>query len=153
MRTLIPFETRMPSLFDDFRREVDDLMHRFFEREGDGRETTRWFAPEANLCETETAYEVTLDLPGVKPEDFNVEFKHGELWITGERKHEEEQEEEKEGRTWHRVERHFGEFRKMFRLGEDADPDRIDAEYHDGVLRVTVPKTEISKPKKITVKS
>ncbi|MEX0718004.1 MAG: Hsp20/alpha crystallin family protein [Planctomycetaceae bacterium] len=108
----------------------------------------QWFAPECNLAESETEYEVTLDLPGLKPDDFNVELQHGDLWITGERKHEAEQK----GKTWHRVERQYGQFRKMIRLGEDVDPEGIDAQYRDGVLRITVPKTEISKPKKIAVK-
>lgn len=146
---LIPFETRTSSLFDEFRREVDELMSRFFDRpQQEARDVTPWFSPTCNLAESESEYEVTLDLPGLKPEDFNVELRHGELWITGERKLEEEQQ----GKTWHRVERQYGQFKKMIRLGEDVDPEGIDAQYRDGVLRITVPKTEVSKPRKIAVK-
>jgi HSP20 family protein len=100
------------------------------------------------VAETDTGWEVTLDLPGMKPEDFDVEFKHGDLWITGERKY----EHEEEGKTYHRVERQWGQFRRVIRMGEEVDAERVNAEYKDGVLHITVPKTEMARAKRIEVK-
>ena len=78
----------------------------------------------------------------------SVELRHGDLWITGQRT---EQHEEK-GKTWHRVERHYGQFRRVVRLGDDVNPDEVDAEYKDGVLKVSVAKCEEARTKKIEVK-
>lgn len=148
--SLTPFGTRHPHLFDDFRREIDGVMSRFFDRdlmpEGDG---SSWFNPSANVAETENEYEITVDLPGMKTEDVNVEFRNGDLWITGERK----QEHEEQRKNWHRVERRYGQFRRVLNLGQDVDPDKVNAEFKDGVLKVTVPKSEKSKPKRIEIKS
>ena len=145
--SLIPFGTQTPSVFEDFRREVDSLMNRFFQGDGLGN-GNGWYSPLANVAESENEYEVTVDLPGLKPEDVNVKLRHGDFWITGERKHEHEEKQ----KNWHRVERRYGQFRRMIRLGDEVDPDKVNAEYKDGVLRITVPKTETSKPKRITVK-
>lgn len=147
VRTLIPFETTRYGLFDDVRREMDGLLGHFFGGNG-GTEGAQWHAPAANFSETEKAYEVSLDVPGLKPEDFNVELRQGELWITGERKeHTEEQD-----RKWHRVETRFGQFRRVFRLGNDVDSANVEASYKDGVLHISVPKSQESQTRKITVK-
>ena len=110
--------------------------------------TMSW-TPQANVAETDAGYDVSVDLPGLKPEDFNVELRHGDLWISGERS----EEREESGRTWHRVERHFGQFRRVIRLGDDVNPEGVDAEYKDGVLRVHIPKSEAAKSRKIEVKA
>lgn len=145
--SLVPFGTRFPHVFGDFRREMDTLMDRFLRGE-DGWDVPSWYNPLANVAETEKHYEITLDLPGLKPEDVHVEFKHGDLWISGERK----EETEEKGKTYHRIERQYGEFRRVIRLGDDVNPDKVEAQYQDGVLRVTVPKSESSLTKRITVK-
>ena len=149
--SLVPFGTRYPSLFEDFRREVDSLMNRFFDRDlvgiGDGDGGT-WFSPLANFAETENEYEVTVDLPGLKPEDFTTEIRNGDLWITGERK----QEHEEKQKNWHCVERRYGQFRRVIGLGQDVDAEKINAEYRDGVLKITAPKAETAKLKRIPVK-
>jgi HSP20 family protein len=122
-------------------------MNRFAGAESDS-EVSQFFSPETNFAETETQYEITLDLPGVKPEDFNLEFDDGQLWITGERK----EEEVEKGKTFHRVERSYGQFRRGVSLGPDVDPEKIEATYKDGVLTVIVPKAPTSCPRKIEVK-
>ncbi|MBW3540391.1 MAG: Hsp20/alpha crystallin family protein [Planctomycetes bacterium] len=148
MRTsLVPF--RGTNLFGDFRREFDSLFNRFFSEEDGGHELSTWHVPAANVAESEGQYEVTLDLPGIKPDELNVEFKHGELWISGQRQH----EHEEKGKTWHRVERQFGEFRRVIRLGDDVDAEKVNAEYRDGVLKISVPKTESAQTKRIEVRS
>ena len=146
-RTLIPFGTRF-GLLDDFRKEMDTLVNHFFQGEDGGAEVPAW-SPRLNVSETEKAYEVSVDLPGLKPDECNLELRQGDLWITGQRK----SESEKEGRTWHRVERYCGQFRRVVRLGDDVDPEKVEAEYKDGVLHVTVPKTEMARTRKIEIKS
>jgi len=145
--TLTPFSSRS-NVFDDFRREMDQLMGRFFGTENGGTELANW-TPRLNLSETENQYEISVDLPGTNPENFNVEIRHGDLWITGERKG----EKEEKGKAWHRLERYYGAFRRVVRLGDDVDPENIEAEYKDGVLYISVPKTEEAKTRKITIKS
>jgi HSP20 family protein len=122
-------------------------MDRFSGTENSGT-VSKCFAPDTNLAETDSQFEVTLDLPGMKPEDFNLEFNDGQLWITGER----QQEEEEKGKTYHRVERSYGHFRRGISLGPDVDPEKIEATYKDGILTVVVPKAPAACPRKIEVK-
>lgn len=145
--SLIPLGTRS-NLFDGFRKEVDSLMERVFEGSHEGGRTLSYWTPRINLSETETAYELLVDLPGMQPEEFNLELKNGDLWITGERKG----QFEDKGRSWHRVEQFYGQFRRVIRLGEDVDAEHVDAEYKDGVLRITVPKAESARTRHITVR-
>jgi HSP20 family protein len=144
--SLLPFGTRF-GLSTDIQRELDNLLGRFFEG-GNGSKLMEW-KPEVNISETEGQYEVHIDLPGMKPEDFTVELRHGDLWISGERK----EETEEKGKTWHRMERRYGQFRRILPLGQEVDPEKIEAEYKEGVLRVVVPKSEVAQPKKVTVKT
>jgi HSP20 family protein len=130
---------------DDFGR----MMERFF-----GPEEERWgdllkFDPRTDLAETENAIEVTVELPGMNAEDFDVELKENELWITGEKK----EEKEEKGKTFHRVERRHGEFRRVVPLPTAVDREKIEAVYKDGVLKVTIAKTPAAVRKAIPVKA
>ena len=100
-----------------------------------------------NIAETENALEVTIELPGIGPEEFNVEVKNGELRITGEKK----QEHEEKGKTWHRIERRCGEFRRVIPLPAEVDTEKVEAKVEGGVLTVTVPKTAAAKPRQVPV--
>ncbi|MGC1272657.1 MAG: Hsp20/alpha crystallin family protein [Planctomycetaceae bacterium] len=141
------FDRRGSGLVDDFRREFDALFHQFFEGGNGSSWAATMFHPQANVAESENDYEITLDLPGMKPEDVTIELQQGHLVVTGERK----QEHEDEGKTWHRVERSCGTFRRVIPLEAAADADKIDAAFRDGVLTITVPKAEEAKPKRINV--
>jgi HSP20 family protein len=126
---------------------MENLMERFF-----GPEDGRWlvgFVPGVNVAENETAYEVTTELAGMKPEDFKVELKNGDLWITGEKK----EEKEEKGKTFHRVERSYGEFRRVIQLPGKVNAEKIAADYKEGVLKVMVPKAEEAKPRRVEVKT
>ena len=147
-RTMIPMSNRL-SLFDNFQHEMNDLFSRFFRDENGGTTQLTQWSPHLNVSETDQSYEVSVDLPGVKPEAIDVELKHGELWISGSR----QEEKEDKGKTWHRVERFYGDFRRVIRLGDDVDAEHVDADYKDGVLHITVPKTENAQTKKISIKS
>jgi HSP20 family protein len=147
VRSVIPWTRRVPT-FEKFENEMNRLMERFFTPE-EGEWTAAMFTPSTNVVETETGYEVSVELPGMKPEEFNVEFKEGSLWISGEKK----EEKEEKGKTYHRIERHYGEFRRIVPLPGTVSEEKVEAEYKDGVLKVVVPKAEAAKPKKIEVKS
>jgi HSP20 family protein len=147
--SLLPFHASF-GMLENFRREMNQLFERFgdSERETDSSIKSCW-TPRLNLSETEQAYEVCVDLPGLTPDAVNVELRHGDLWITGERQY----DFDDKGRTWHRVECWCGPFRRVVRLGDDVDPSHVEAQYRDGVLHVTVPKAEAARTQRIEIKS
>ena len=105
--------------------------------------------PLANVIELEGAFEVTVELPGINPQDVRVEFQDGILWITGEKK----EEKIEKGRKFHKIERAYGEFRRKIELpGKFADAQKIVADFELGLLKIVVPKSEELKPKQIKVK-
>jgi HSP20 family protein len=132
-------------LLDDFRRELNRVVEGVFESD----DSCRAFAPSTNVAETEKGYEVSIDLPGMKPEDVNIELKDNQLWISGERKQETVEKE----KAFHRIERRFGQFRRVIPLATDVDAEKIEARYKDGVLAIEVPKAEEARPRRIEVKS
>jgi len=147
--TLVPRVERLPRPFARVEREFENLMERIM-----GSDEGRWqvwggFTPTFNLAETEAGFEVTMELAGMKPEEFKVEVKNGELWVTGEKK----EEKEEKGKTFHRIERTYGEFRRVIPLPGTVNEEKIEAEYKAGVLKVFVPKTEAAKPRHIEVKA
>jgi HSP20 family protein len=85
----------------------------------------------------------------VKKDEVKVTVEHGVLTISGERKLEKEEKNKK----YHRVERAYGQFIRSFTLPDDAEPDRVNAEFRDGVLRVHVAKNEKARPKQIEVRA
>jgi len=105
------------------------------------------FMPRLNVAETETALTVTVDLPGLKPEEVHIELLGDNLVIAGERR---EEKEEKDA-TFHRMERHLGEFRRTIRLPAPIDGTATRAEFVDGVLTITLPKTASARPQHIPV--
>ena len=105
------------------------------------------FVPLVDIEETEDAWIVEADVPGVKPEDVNVEVRGSELAISGEIK-----EREREGILRRRT-RKKGEFDYHITLPGDADAENIEATLQDGVLTVRIPKPEQARPRRIDVKS
>jgi len=148
LRSMIPWRERFPATFPRFENEMEDLMERFF---GNGGETLglNRFTPSLNVSETDNAFEVSAELPGLKPEEVNVELKDGNLWVSGKK----EEEKEEKGKSFHRIERRHGEFRRMIQLPGTVDEEKVEAKFENGVLTVTVPKTEEVKPKRIPVKA
>lgn len=144
-RSLSPWTHWTPMMFEDLGKEMNRLFNHFGDTENG---ESRAFAPRIDIAETDTSYEVSLDLPGMNAQDFNIEFKDGQLWISGERK----QANEEKGKTFHRIERHHGQFRRVITLGTDVDADKVEATYRDGVLTLHVPKIEAVQPRRISVK-
>ncbi|MFW5969937.1 MAG: Hsp20/alpha crystallin family protein, partial [Halofilum sp. (in: g-proteobacteria)] len=92
----------------------------------------------ADLSETDKAYELQIDLPGMKKDDVKVDYSDGVLTISGERR--DEREDERKG--YYLSERSYGAYRRSFRVPENVDHDGIEARFSDGVLTVSLPKTE-----------
>jgi HSP20 family protein len=135
--------------FTALREEMNDLRSRLWGGDDEG-----WFggalaAPSIDLSETDTAVEVRMDLPGVKPDDIDIQVNGNILSVSGQRK----EEKEEKGRTFHRIERHSGTFSRSITLPATVNDSEVAAEYRDGVLCVTLPKTDQSKRHKIKVKS
>jgi len=103
------------------------------------------------MTEKEKAYEVTAELPGMAESDVEVKLANGNLSIRGE-KREEQEEKDKERYV---SERSYGAFHRLFRLPDDVDADGIEAEFRNGVLKVTLPKSPEAgkKERKIDVKA
>jgi HSP20 family protein len=96
------------------------------------------WTPSCNVSETPEEYRIEAELPGVKEEDIEVNIEEGVLTLRGERR----EEKEEKGKKFHRMESSYGSFMRSFTLPEDADEDKIDADYKDGLLTVRVPRTE-----------
>ncbi|HTA64424.1 MAG TPA: Hsp20/alpha crystallin family protein [Xanthomonadaceae bacterium] len=108
--------------------------------------TSQW-SPRVDIKEDENAFVLYADIPGVEPDEIEVQMENGLLTIKGER-HEEQREE-----TDHfsRVERRHGSFHRRFALPDSADPDGISASGHNGVLEITIPKRPETTPRRIRV--
>lgn len=108
------------------------------------------WSPRLDVSETDKAVEVTTDLPGMNKEDIKVSLENNILTIQGERK----EEEKKEDKQYHYVERRTGSFYRSFQVPAEIDEDNIEATFKEGVLHLTLPKTEEAKKKvsKIEIK-
>ena len=107
----------------------------------------RTFAPPVDIGENEDAFVVTAELPGTKPDEVEVEVHDGVLTLRGEKKS--ERTTEKEQARY--VERSFGAFSRSFRLPENADPDKVEASYGEGVLTLTIGKRAEAKPRTVDI--
>lgn len=106
------------------------------------------WGPAMDIAETDDDFTVTVELPGARKEDVTVEVDEGQLTIRGEKKS--EREEKKEHRRY--VERRFGSFSRSFTLPPNADPDRLEATFKNGVLSLRIAKSATAKPKAISIK-
>jgi HSP20 family protein len=107
----------------------------------------RAWAPALDVHEDKDNFVIRTELPGLRREDIDVSLQDGSLIISGERK----VETVKEGVEVHRQERYYGKFQRALTLPAPVAGDKVKAQYKDGVLTVTLPKLEESKPKQITV--
>jgi HSP20 family protein len=136
-------------------REMEELQHRLNRMFGEARTRTDeesslfsdW-TPAVDIQETDKEYAVKVDLPDVKKEDIKVELVNGSLSIHGERR----QEREEKGKRFHRIERQYGQFMRRFTLPGEVDAAKVQADFKEGVLRVTLPKTAVATPKPVEVK-
>jgi HSP20 family protein len=145
MTSLIRFSptTEVRSL----QREIDRMFDSFLPKSNGDSEQAVW-TPRVDLAESENAYLVHLDVPGMKKEDLEVNFQDGSVTVSGTRN----EQEIDEDANFVRVERRFGRFYRSFDLPKTVDSSKIEAKYEDGVLAIRIPKAEESKPKTVTIK-
>lgn len=130
------------------QREVDDLFDQFFDRtDGGDRDTSPEWSPSTDLVETDDAFRLRLDVPGMSADDIRVNLQNHTLTVSGKRTS--ERTEEGEGVV--RMERAVGTFHRTFTLPNAADADSIEATCDNGVLTIRVPKTEESTRRRIEI--
>ena len=115
-----------------------------------GQRVADWFAPRSDASALEDYYEINVELPGIKTEDVDVSTEDNSLVVRGEKR----SEHEETGRTYFFSEREYGAFQRTFRLPPDADGDKIDAAFSDGILSIKIAKRTSSQTaaKKIAVR-
>jgi HSP20 family protein len=143
----------LPLPIQEIATEMENLVDRVFTKGncGDkcGPDGHFAFAPHMDVSESDTQYQVILDLPGVKIDAVKIEVHEDRLTISGSRP----LPQKVDGVEFHREERSFGEFRRTLVLPKLVDTDRVDAQYAEGVLTVTIPKIPKAQPKKIEIRA
>ena len=132
--------SRWPSLLDPLYEPLRSFGHRVAD----------WLKPASAASGDDTAYSISMELPGVSEDDIELSINNGSLIVRGEKK----TESEKKGDTWYFSERQYGAFSRTFQLPEDADEGKTSATMKDGVLKITVPRVapeEKSKTQKIPI--
>ena len=135
-----------PAALPTLSREMD----RFFSDVWGGRtREPHAYVPAVDVRETEEAFEVTVELPGVEPGDVEISIEGDVLEIKGEKAIERESEEKT---RWHRFERRGGKFSRSFQLSAEVDREAIVAESRNGLLGLRLPKKAAAQPKRIDIK-
>ncbi|MCF7811808.1 Hsp20/alpha crystallin family protein [bacterium] len=139
-----PFWGRYPfgSLQNRINRIFDDV-----QENDEDRPSYNW-SPRVEITEFEDRYELEAELPGLKKEDVKIELENNVLTISGEKS----ATHEKKDRKIHLCERIYGSFTRSFQVTSKIDADKINAEFKNGVLNLTLPKVEQEKPKQIEIK-
>jgi HSP20 family protein len=109
--------------------------------------TSRPWTPPVDIYETENELVLKADVPEIDPKQVAIQMENGTLTLKGERRF----EEQKNGRGFHRIERGYGSFVRAFSLPETVDPEKVKADYKNGVLTITLPKKEVAKPKTVNI--
>ena len=137
-REVTSLQERMNRLFSDFR-----LRSPFAEEEI----TQGTWVPPVDIYETNDSIVLEAELPGITKDSISLEVKDNTLTLKGEKKFEKDVKEE----NYHRVERSYGSFQRVFTLPSTVQQDKVKAKFRDGILEITLPKVEEAKPKQIKV--
>jgi HSP20 family protein len=137
-RDIFGLRGQMGRVFDDFFTPT---------RSGHKDDSIWSWNPAVDVYDEDDLWVVTAEIPGVDKKDITVDVKDRVLTIRGERASENEVKEDK----FYRRERFYGKFERSFNLPPEVDPDKIQANYKDGVLKIEVPKSEAQKPTQIAV--
>ena len=137
-RDMITLRDRMDRLFEDslsrFRGGEEDMTH------------STW-SPAVDIYETTENIIIKAEIPGVNKKDISVEVKNDSLYLKGERKFEKELKEE----NYHRMERSYGSFSRVFSLPTSVEQDKIKAKFKHGVLQISIPKLEEEADKSVNI--
>lgn len=141
MSTLVKSRTAFPSLVNSFFN-TGRLFPGILDSEGDLFDFNGGsiLIPDANIIENEKAYSIELAAPGLERNDFKVEVNNGVLTISAEK----EEETKEEHKNYKRREFSYNSFTRSFSLPDNSLPDKIEAKYDNGILRVVLPKKEVS---------
>jgi HSP20 family protein len=131
---------------DLFPRRFTDLLDDFFSDAVSRKQNT--FVPRLDISETDNRFEINVELPGMKKDQIDVSLDNNQLTVSGKR----EWKEEDKGKTYHRIETSYGEFKRSFRLPDNIDEESINAKYNNGVLNITINTSEAKVSKKISIK-
>src|SRR5271170_258260 len=112
----------------------------------DGIQARPW-SPAVDIVETENDLVLKADVPGVELKDIDIQLENGTLTVKGERKF----EKEEKNKGFHRMERSYGSFVRIFTVPDTVDAEHVKADYQAGVLTITLPKKEVAKPRAIKV--
>jgi HSP20 family protein len=129
-------------LQNDPFRDVDAWFDRMAGRSGNGQQ---WAMPMDAYKRANDVW-VHLDLPGVSADSLDIDIERNVLTVTAQRNWQRE-----DGDQMYLAERHRGTFRRQVHLGDGLDPERIEADYHDGVLTLRIPVAEVAQPRKIAI--
>jgi len=132
------------SIQDEMNRLFDDFFGRPVTRPAWAEEAC---CPCVDVSETKDNLVINTEIPGMSKDDVNVSVKDNVLTLSGEKK----QEKEEKDADYHRIERSYGSFSRSFTLPTSVQPDKVKAAYKDGILRITLPKSEEVKPKQIPI--
>lgn len=135
--------------FFGLRREIDRLFDDAFTGRSSGAGTT--WRPAVDVKETGKDLQLHVELPGLRPDDIELDVENGVLTIRGE-KSEERKEDDEEGR-YHLIERSYGSFYRSFQLPQGIDDKQISADFDNGVLKISIPKAAMAQPRRIEIGS
>ena len=137
-RDLLNIRDEVNRLFDNFFTGLPERRRGLLEGE---------WAPSVDIAETDNDVVVTAELPGVKQDDVDITITDDVLTLKGEKKEEKEVKE----KNYHRIERSYGSFQRSVSLPAGVQADKAKATYKDGVLHITIPKSEEARPKQIKI--
>ncbi|NMO22633.1 Hsp20/alpha crystallin family protein [Pyxidicoccus fallax] len=146
MQSRNPFNFNSAVVVNPLMRDVDALFRELTQPVW--RQSPRTFAPAADIVESEAGLTLHLDMPGLDAKAIQVTVEKDVLTVQAERK----AEPRTEGVTVRRQERGFGTFARSFALPDTVDASKVEAKYEHGVLTLTLPRREESKPRVIEVK-
>jgi HSP20 family protein len=136
------FSSQWGSLVD-MQRNLDRMFDEAFGASVSSATEDRLFHPPCEIEETDSHYVMDVDLPGVPKKNINIEVRENQLVISGERK--------SERKTKNASERYYGRFHRVVTLPTGVDPEKIEAQYQDGVLSLAIPKAEAAKARQIKI--
>jgi HSP20 family protein len=135
---------------EEMQNRLSSFLGRRPRRAGNGEReaiTVSEWSPLVDITEDDKEYLIKVELPEIKKDEIKLTVENGVLVLSGERKF----EKEEKGKKYHRIERAYGSFMRSFNLPDDADTEKVNAEFKDGLLKVHVAKSETARPKQIEV--
>jgi HSP20 family protein len=149
MFDVLPWKRNKEKHAKELRREIDNIYDRFFEPDflpstlfGKGK-----WGPKLDISEGRKDITVKAEIPGIEAKDLDISINGRRLNIRGEKKQEQTENEE----TYYRVERSYGYFNRTIELPAEVDPNKVDASYKKGILKIKLRKTKSSETKRIKV--